>query len=122
MNKGFLSWYEGDYVVGRGLFNQALALYQMLGAGGYMISRCLVGVAAVDVAEEQMQRATRFLGAIHAEIERTGTRFADIYLDAYDRALAAVRSQLTQQEFDAAWEEGRAMTMRQAIGYALKDE
>ena len=38
----------------------------------------------------------------------------------YDQILAAVRAQLDEATFNAAWEEGRKMTLEQAIEYALK--
>jgi hypothetical protein len=40
----------------------------------------------------------------------------------YDRNLAAVRSQLDEATFAQAWAEGQAMTLEQAMAYALKDE
>jgi hypothetical protein len=38
----------------------------------------------------------------------------------FENDLAACRSALTEAEFEAALEEGRAMTMEQAIAYALE--
>ena len=39
----------------------------------------------------------------------------------YDRALAAARAQLDEAAWNAAWAEGRAMTLEQAVTYALED-
>jgi hypothetical protein len=39
-----------------------------------------------------------------------------------DRIIAAVRTQLDEASFQAAWAEGRAMTLEQAVGEALVDE
>jgi hypothetical protein len=36
--------------------------------------------------------------------------------------LAAVRAQLDEATFVAAWADGRTMTLEQAIGYALEDD
>lgn len=120
MNNGFLAWYEHNNAKAREHFKDALARYQMLGAGGFMTCRCLVGVAALDIAERHLQRATILLGAIDAEIERTGTRLTDIYLDAYDKTLTAARTQLDESTFAEASAKGRAMNMEQAIEYALE--
>jgi predicted neutral ceramidase superfamily lipid hydrolase len=38
----------------------------------------------------------------------------------YDRILAAVRAQLDEATFNAAWAEGRKMTLEQAIEYVLE--
>jgi DNA-binding NarL/FixJ family response regulator len=40
----------------------------------------------------------------------------------YDGYLASARSQLTETVWKAAWEEGRAMTLEQAIEYTLSAE
>jgi hypothetical protein len=39
----------------------------------------------------------------------------------HDRNVAAVRAQLDEATFAAAWAEGRAMTLEQTIVYALAD-
>jgi len=41
---------------------------------------------------------------------------------AYEESVASVRAQLDQQTFAAAWAEGRAMTLEQAIALALDEE
>ena len=41
---------------------------------------------------------------------------------AYDRSLGAVRDLLSEGALAAAWAEGRAMTLEQAIEYALAAE
>jgi hypothetical protein len=40
---------------------------------------------------------------------------------AYAHTVATVRAQLPEAAFDAAWAEGRAMTLEQAIAEALDD-
>lgn len=40
----------------------------------------------------------------------------------HDRNVAAVRAQLDEATFAAAWAEGRAMILEQAIDYALATE
>jgi len=39
----------------------------------------------------------------------------------YQRNLALARQQLDEAAFNAAWNEGRAITLEQAVEYALKD-
>ncbi len=38
-----------------------------------------------------------------------------------DRDLAATRAQLDAAAFEAAWAEGQAMTLEEAMAYALED-
>jgi hypothetical protein len=40
----------------------------------------------------------------------------------YERTLAMLRAQMDDIAFAAAWAEGRAMTMDQAIAYAFEDQ
>jgi hypothetical protein len=39
-----------------------------------------------------------------------------------DRAVAATRRSLGEEAFAAAWAEGRAMTLEQALAYALDEQ
>jgi len=39
----------------------------------------------------------------------------------FDRTLAMVRAQLDEAAFNAAWAEGRKMTLEQAVEYALEN-
>ena len=39
----------------------------------------------------------------------------------YDQAIAAARAALGKEGFNAAWAEGRGLTMEQAIAYALEE-
>jgi hypothetical protein len=39
----------------------------------------------------------------------------------YNQAVAQVRSMLVEAEFIALWAEGRAMTMEQAMAFALQE-
>jgi tetratricopeptide (TPR) repeat protein len=81
----------------------------------------LEGVASLAVAQGQSERAVRLLGwadATRAAIDdlRPPVEQADV-----DRDLASVRSRLGEAVFGAAYAEGRAMSIGQAIAYALED-
>lgn len=62
----------------------------------------------------------RLLGASAAIRERMGhARFA-LYQEGYDSAAAAIREGLGQTGFDAAWDEGAALSTEEAIAYAQR--
>ena len=42
--------------------------------------------------------------------------------DEYEQALASTRAALDEEAFAAAWEEGRGMTLDQAVAYATEDQ
>jgi predicted ATPase/two-component SAPR family response regulator len=67
-------------------------------------------------------RAARLWGAAEALREQMGMSFSryDLAESGYQGDLAAVRSTLDDATFDAAWNEGRAMSPDQAIEYALE--
>ena len=61
----------------------------------------------------------RLLGAASALLDRVGdTTRAGSGAD-FDRLVAATGSALDKDEWDAAWAAGRALTMEQAVDYAL---
>ena len=120
--KGFLAWHQGNYAVARNSLEQALPIFQKLQASSYNVCLCLTGLAMVDVTEAHFIRGTKLLGAIKAESERTGRHNKDIFLIVYNKALEIAQAQLDAEAFNAAWLEGRAMALEQAIEYALSDE
>ena len=65
-----------------------------------------------------MRRA--WLGASEAALERMGAFYQPVDKKEIDRIIANVRSQLDEATFQAAWVEGRAMTLEQAVADALR--
>jgi tetratricopeptide (TPR) repeat protein len=69
----------------------------------------------------RLQRSARLLGAAKAAFERMGAFQQPGDTPEYDRIIASVREHLDSAAFDAAWAEGRKMTLEQAIVYALEE-
>jgi non-specific serine/threonine protein kinase len=69
----------------------------------------------------QAQRAARLFGASEAAREWIGAPLKPGEMPIYDRHLARVRANLNTNTFDAAWAEGRKMTLEQAIEFALEE-
>ncbi|MGH3144983.1 MAG: LuxR C-terminal-related transcriptional regulator, partial [Rubrobacter sp.] len=69
-------------------------------------------------------RAARLWGAAEALREQMGMSLSRFELaeSSHERDLSSVRSTLSEASFDAAWTEGRAMSLEQAIEYALSEE
>jgi predicted ATPase/class 3 adenylate cyclase/DNA-binding CsgD family transcriptional regulator len=77
-------------------------------------------IASTVARPENTRRATRLLGAADAIRRRIGyVRYA-IHQGSYDSAMTALRASLTAEEFDVAWSEGQALTLDEAVGYALR--
>jgi predicted ATPase/DNA-binding SARP family transcriptional activator len=85
------------------------------------IAYCIEGLAELVGERDDAERAARLFGASEALLEAVG---APLYVQVQDRgsierAVEALRSRLDETTFEAAWAEGRAMTLEQAIDYAL---
>jgi predicted ATPase/DNA-binding XRE family transcriptional regulator len=80
---------------------------------------CLAGLGGAAVLDEDPERAARLWGAAEALRQSIGAREAPVSHDLQQRLMAAAREQMGQPAFDAAWAEGQAMTMEQAITLAL---
>ena len=67
-------------------------------------------------------RAARLFGAAEALRETLGAPRLAIYARAPPARVASLRSQLDEPACAAAWAEGRAMTLEQALAYALEQD
>jgi class 3 adenylate cyclase len=78
--------------------------------------------AGLIAAEGQYVRAARLFGAAEAHRKITGLPLPLFHRSDYDRPVAIIRAGLKEEAFSATWAEGRAMTLEQAIEYALAPE
>jgi len=87
------------------------------------VAYCLEGIASLVATDAQPEHKARLFGASQAILESVGT---PLYVqiqdrDVYDRAVEELRSRLGEEAFETAWLEGRAMTLEQALEYALQN-
>jgi tetratricopeptide (TPR) repeat protein len=119
-NLGFVATYRGDYRQAAAFFEESLPLFQKLGSKrGIFCS--LEGLAGVAGGKGQSERAGRLIGAVEALYAAFHMRLDYVDQIQHDRNVAAVRAQLDEATFAAVWAEGRAMTLEQAVDYALAD-
>jgi non-specific serine/threonine protein kinase len=118
INLGFVAHYQSDYRQAATFFAESLALFQQHG-GRRGIVDCIAALAGVAGAEGQLERAAQLFGAVEAlrEVICTYVTYSDQI--EYGRNVAAVRAQLDEATFTRAWAEGRALTMEEAVDYAL---
>jgi hypothetical protein len=79
----------------------------------------LVGIAAAHAAQARPSHAARLWGAPDQLLDSAAASLPPTHQWIRDRHLAGVRAALGDAAFQAASAEGRAMSMRQAIQYAL---
>jgi predicted ATPase/DNA-binding CsgD family transcriptional regulator len=78
-------------------------------------------VALLALAEGQPDRAARLHGAAHRLRTLTGFPRSREECQDFEVDVAAIRSALGQDAFDAAWKAGGAMTVEEAIAEALRE-
>ena len=68
------------------------------------------------------RRAAILVGATDALLAATNTRLWMMQRRIYEQATTAARTQLGEQQFEAARREGSAMSVQQAVAYAVEEE
>jgi tetratricopeptide (TPR) repeat protein len=116
---GAVALSQGECEQARALYREALLQCQE-SADKPAITGCLSGLAAV-AARAQAERAARLFGAAEALREAVGFRFTPLDPGGYDRHVATLRAQLDEETYAAAWAEGRAMPLEEAIRHALEE-
>jgi hypothetical protein len=120
-NLALLARCEGRYREAQPLLEESLSIRREMG-DKYAIAYSLAGFAARAAGLESpggAESAARLLAATRALLESIGVRLENVYLSEYERTLAAVREELGELAFAAAWERGRSMAVEQAIAYAM---
>jgi hypothetical protein len=103
------------------LYEESLGLVRALGDKPG-IAGSLAVLVALAVATSQIERAVRLSGAVDALLQALGSVLEPLERGLYDTAVNAARAQLDAATFDALWAEGQAMTLEQAVAYALRGD
>ncbi|MGQ0605160.1 MAG: ATP-binding protein [Anaerolineales bacterium] len=110
-----------------GHYTQAVAMYtETLSAWKDMGHRAAVAhelecFAFIAGAQEQTERAVKLLSAADSLREACNSPMTAGERLEYDQAVTQIRAQLNEVTYATAWDEGRTMTMEQAIQFALMD-
>jgi len=117
---GTVALRHGDHLRAEGLYKESLASLRELGEK-WLISLCLEELAGVACAQGQHARAARLWGAEETLCEAIGATVRALYRADYERGVATARAGLGEEAFEAAWAQGRTMTLEGAIAYALDE-
>jgi predicted ATPase/DNA-binding SARP family transcriptional activator/Tfp pilus assembly protein PilF len=122
-NLAWVRLHEGDYPNATALFEESLRLYREYGHKLGMVEECLGGFAAILGMTGKPGEAAWLFGAVESLLEGIGIAggVEETDQEEYDHYVAAVRAQLDGAAFEKAREEGRAMTLEQAIEFALTE-
>jgi predicted ATPase/DNA-binding CsgD family transcriptional regulator len=118
-NLGWISLLQNDLGRAENRYGESLSLAWDTGINP-IVQSSLEGFACVAGARREAERAAQLWGAAQALHEAEGIpRENTDWLAEADARISAVRSGLGEEGWEAAWGKGRAMTLEEAIEYAL---
>ena len=82
----------------------------------------VAGIGGVAAAEGRPVRGARLLAASDVLREPLGVTLDDVDQAEHERMIADARSQLDRDAWRQACDEGRALSMEEAVEYALGDD
>jgi hypothetical protein len=110
---------RGDHSLARELYRESIQAGRAV-QFRLVCALCLEGLAMLAADEGQPGRAARLYGAADGLREATGTPVEAADRAAHERAAAVSRAALGEEVFAAAWAEGRALPLDDAIALALE--
>ncbi len=114
-----MAYDQGNYGQARALFEESLAFRRELGSKR-LIVEILAALSGLAATTGQIEPAARLAGAVEALCRVVGSVLDSVEQKLHDTAVNAARAQFDAATFDALWAEGQAMTIEQAIDYALE--
>jgi non-specific serine/threonine protein kinase len=105
---------EGDLQRAADLFLQSLNTFQAEGHR-HGLTDCLLGLAGVAAMGGRPEQAARLFGAGMANRDHDGLPLSPVKRAEAERDLAVVKRTLDPTAFAAAWQNGQALTLEQAI-------
>ena len=86
------------------------------------VAWALEGLAEVVSRQGAVARSARLLGAANGLRQAVAVPLPPAARKRLERLLGTLRAQISEAAWTAAWAEGRAMSLEQAVAYALEQE
>jgi hypothetical protein len=114
---------DGELDLAASLFEEGLVLSAEVG-DRTNVAYYLEVLAEISAAENDLERSARLWGAASALLETIEVIAYPHAADRtfYDRQMEAARQRLGDRAWEEAREEGRAMSLEEAVGYAQEKE
>ena len=119
-NLGQMAHHRGDDITAHRLLSESLILVREINDRPH-IGVGLADLAGVWAAQGQPERAARLFGAAEALSDQTHATMYKVQRLAYERDVARGAAQLDPATWQAAWAEGRAMSLDDACALALEE-
>jgi predicted ATPase/class 3 adenylate cyclase len=120
-NLGWIALLQDDLGRAADLYRESLSLSWDAGLNP-IVQSALEGFACLAGAKGDVERAARLWGAAQALQEAKGIPRDTDFLAEADARISAVRSRREEEAWEEAWRNGRAMTLEEAVSYALEGE
>ena len=117
---GYVAILQGDYRVGYDRLVESLAL-RRTSDDKRDIALSLEGLAMAAVEQGNAERALHLAGAADALRKSISARLSGVERAKLELRLGQVRQAVASEASESAWMEGQAMSLEQAIAYALED-
>ena len=117
-NLGLVAFVQGEFDQARTLQLEALTLGRRLSNRPWL-ARGVVNFALIAAATNAPERAAKLFGAAEVMREQFNQQLPPNDRDFNARYIADVTASLGSERFSAAWAVGRAMSLDEAIDFAL---
>jgi predicted ATPase len=118
-NLGSIHLQEGNLLQATTLFEESLGSAKQT-KNNVHVWVCLSGFVGLAMAKRRPEIAARLLGALDTTLTSIGAKVDPVYQVDHTRNLAAVREELDEATFTAAWATGQRMNLDEAVAFALK--
>jgi predicted ATPase/DNA-binding SARP family transcriptional activator len=118
-NLGDISFHEGDYASAQTLYTESLKLFKEVG-DRIGVAESVESVALMLQSAGQVLAAVHVWGSVHVMRESIGAQQDAHIQKQHDRRIQDACTELGEETFSAAWEEGCALTWEQAVEEALR--
>jgi len=115
---GQLAQAEKDYPAARHYCREALLIFREMGVR-WTLTLCLNDLSRIAEAQGDLERAVRLYSALSVLRETVHHPLPPAERQEHRERLEAIRRTLGNAAFEAAWAAGRAMTVDEAVEYAL---
>ncbi|MEK6223224.1 MAG: tetratricopeptide repeat protein, partial [Chloroflexota bacterium] len=113
---GYIAQHKGEYGKAEDLFKESLKDFLELG-NRRGIAECLAGLAGLAAAQDRQTWAAPLMGSAESQLNAIGGQWWPADRVEIESAKAKMQKAL-DNEFDALWEQGKAMGVAEAIEYA----
>jgi len=119
-NLAHLEREQENYMLALEYYRETIIAFRDVGQIG-AVAHQLECFGFIAIAQDQSKRALKLFAAAHSLREGGGTPMTPDEQVYFDEQVKGLREKLDTTQFDSIWSRGRALTMGQAIEFALED-